>query len=219
MGLQRIEAGAGEPVTIAIQETQMLRGSIIVETDSKASIPAQGVLLRASLPEVPLVRTAATVNGDGQFELMLLLGSTFRVELENLPPNCYLSRASVADSKYGIDPLVVKADASPLRLVLRSDGGVVNGGLRSASPERGLVVLSPKGRRSPASVRVIGVDRRGRFGASGIPPGDYDLFVFERESDYPGAERLSEVERFPTPIAVKANGVLELNLAVGDRQE
>ena len=114
------------------------------------------------------------------------------------------------------DPFIVTANAEPVQILLKKDGGKLNGQL----PPRGglfrpaFVVLAPKDRQLTSAFKTIATDRKRAFQFSGIAPGAYELFAFDQESDYLGDESLKKYAARAISVTVAPNAVLSMPLEV-----
>jgi len=114
------------------------------------------------------------------------------------------------------DPFIVTANAEPVQILLKKDGGKLNGQL----PPRGglfrpaFVVLAPKDRQLTSAFKTIATARKRAFQFSGIAPGAYELFAFEQESDYLGDESLKKYAARAISVTVAPNAVLSMPLEV-----
>ena len=85
----------------------------------------------------------------------------------------------------GVSPFQVSAGGDPVRIMLKTDGGVIEGSVKDGGRivRQAFVVLAPKDRRVEQNFRTATTNSEGLFKISAIMPGDYDLFAFDRNED------------------------------------
>ena len=107
------------------------------------------------------------------------------VDARSLPPNAYIAAVSQGEQQMGMSPFQVLAGDEIVRIVLKTDGGVIEGSVKDPGRTVGqaFVVLAPKDRRVEQNFRTATTNSEGLFKISAIMPGDYDLFAFDRNED------------------------------------
>jgi len=107
------------------------------------------------------------------------------VDSWSLPPNAYLATVTQAGQELGASPFQVVGGGEPLRLVLKTDGGTIEGSVkeREQAVSQAFVVLAPKDRRLQQNFRTAHANIEGMFKLTAIPPGEYDLYAFDRNED------------------------------------
>ncbi|HTG75128.1 MAG TPA: hypothetical protein VMB70_15240, partial [Terriglobia bacterium] len=85
----------------------------------------------------------------------------------------------------GASPFQVMGGGEPLQLVLKTDGGTIEGSVKEREQAVGqaFVVLAPKDRRLQQNFRTANANLEGIFKLTAIPPGEYDLYAFDRNED------------------------------------
>jgi hypothetical protein len=107
------------------------------------------------------------------------------VDSRSLPPNAYIAAVSQGSQELSSSPFQVTGGGEPVRLVLKTDGGTIEGSVKEGGRAVGqaFVVLAPKDRRVQQNFRTATADLQGMFKLSAIQPGDYDLYAFDRNED------------------------------------
>ncbi len=102
------------------------------------------------------------------------------------------------------DPFTVSLGDDEVHVVFKADGGKVNGQVRLPGnpPRPAFIVLAPKERAAKLFYRTATTDRLGTFQLTGIAPGDYDLFAFDREDSYSGEPTLLQYATSGVRVAV-----------------
>jgi hypothetical protein len=154
-----------------------------------------------------------TVDRNGMFYLPGMLQGRYRVEVDRLPQNSYLADIRVSGRSIMAEGEAVMGDIqSQLDLVIKSDGGSINGVVRTSSIQpvsAARIVLMSSPNESRLSVyQTTTSDSQGQFTLVGIAPGEYRLLALQ---DIPiGAEStpefLSNYQRDSKPVVVSRNG-------------
>jgi hypothetical protein len=162
---------------------------------------------------VPIGRSDAK----GAFRVIATMpGEEYQLTIESLPPGTYVAAVTQGERKISKDPFVVTANDEPVQILLKKDGGRINGQL---PPRIGLfrpafLVLAPKDRQWTSAFKTIATDRKRAFQLSAIAPGAYDLFAFDQETDYLGDESLKKYAARAVSVNVEPNAVLSIPLEV-----
>lgn len=145
-----------------------------------------------------------------------------RFLFRGIMPGSYDAVAELGSSTYvasmscgGVDllrePLVVTAgsDAQPIEATLRDDAASLRGSVKSeaqaADPQARVLVL-PEGRPTQ-TLQALPVGRDGSFQLQNLPPGDYEIFAFDRLDgiEYQNREALSKFESQAAHVTLSAN--------------
>lgn len=107
------------------------------------------------------------------------------VDHRSLPPNAYIAAVTQGSQPLPTSPFQIASGGDAVRVVLKTDGGIVEGRVRESGRAAGqaFVVLAPKDRKSQQNFRTAIADRDGMFRVSAVAPGEYDLFAFDRNED------------------------------------
>jgi hypothetical protein len=110
------------------------------------------------------------------------------------------------------------AGGDPIHVLLKRDGGRVGGKVRDGSntPWRAFVVVAPRDRRIEFSFRTAFTMSDGTFQISNIPPGEYDIFAFDRNDEdiYYSGEFLQRYAVGGTRINIAPNSIQLVELSV-----
>jgi len=156
-----------------------------VEIDDPAIRPTGNLTLQSD-------KVQGTMNGSvgptGEFRIgRVVAGETYSMTVDSwsLPPNAYLATVTQAGQELGASPFQVVGGGEPLRLVLKTDGGTIEGSVkeREQAVSQAFVVLAPKDRRLQQNFRTAHANIEGMFKLTAIPPGEYDLYAFDRNED------------------------------------
>jgi hypothetical protein len=125
----------------------------------------------------------APVSANGEFRIPLTItGETYRMTV-GLPQNAnvYIAAVRQGAQEKLTSPFSVAAGGDPVQIVLKTDGGTLDGIVKDGS--QAFVVLAPKDRRLEQHFRTVRTGSDGTFKIFGIAPGDYDLIAFDRNED------------------------------------
>jgi hypothetical protein len=167
-------------VTVTMPPPSALSGR--VEVDDSALHPIVNIQLRSEKVQGTL---STTSSPDGEFRIPLTVeGELYGLIVGSLPPNMYLAAVFQGERQIPASPFQVTAGGDVVRIVLKSDGGTIEGTVKEDDRvASSFVVLAPKDRRLEQNFRTVVADREGTFKLSDIAPGDYDLYAFDRDED------------------------------------
>ena len=187
-GMERVEAGQ-EPgrVTIRLDPLAEVPGAVRI-AGGTGGLP-QHLRIRL-VPRDPVFQLMnldpeAEVGADGAFRFESLPPGAWAVEPAGLPEGWYLESARLGD----LDVLAANMPVSPgtnaaLDIVLGAQGAVLEGGSKPAAH----ILLAPAGPLANLLSRYYTTtsDAAGLFKISGIAPGAYRLYAFDRLDAEPG---------------------------------
>jgi hypothetical protein len=114
--------------------------------------------------------------------------------------------------------LPVIAGGDPVHVLLKRDGGRLEGKVTDGSqtPWRAFVVVAPRDRRIEFSFRSTFTMRDGTFQIGNIPPGEYDVFAFDRNDEdlYYNADFLGRYAAAAKGITVGPYTIQSLELSL-----
>jgi len=170
-------------VAVSIPPPTFLAGR--VEIDDPAIRPSANVTLQSDRVQGSI---AGSVGATGEFRIArIVAGETYSMTVDprSLPPNAYIAAVRQMGQDLSASPFQVVGGGEPVQLVMKTDGGTIEGSVKDAGRAVGqaFVVLAPKDRRIQQNFRTATADREGMFKLTAIPPGDYDLFAFDRNED------------------------------------
>jgi hypothetical protein len=195
----------------------MLRGTVELESDGVRR-PATGLRFSTVSTAVPLSSGPSIGDAEGVFKIELSSGErggteTYLLRITSLPEDAYIANVTQGERTFGREPLVVSPSGDKVRILLKTDGGSVSGHVASPQPLKhpAFVVLAPLERDASQFYRTGWTDRRGNYELAAIAPGSYELFVFDKEADYEGAESLRSVG---VKVEVQPKAVLQKELTL-----
>jgi hypothetical protein len=170
-------------VTVSIPPPAFLAGR--VESDDPAIRPSANVTLQSDKVQGTMTGSAGQT---GEFRIArIVAGETYNMTVDprSLPPNAYIASVNQAGQQLSTSPFQVIGGGEPVQLLLKTDGGTIEGSVKDSGRPVGqaFVVLAPKDRGAQQNFRTATADREGMFKLTAIPPGDYDLFAFDRNED------------------------------------
>lgn len=152
-------------------------------------VPASGANL--FLEWVPKMESqygflTGVVNERGEFRLPgAVRGQNYVIGPGSNWGNTYVSSIRQGPTDLAAGALPVTAGGDPVRVLLKRDGGRVEGKVTDGAkiPWRAFVVLAPRDRRIEFWFRNAFTMSDGSFQIGNIPPGDYDIFAFDRNDE------------------------------------
>jgi hypothetical protein len=119
--------------------------------------------------------------------------------------------------------LPVTAGADPVHVLLKRDGGRLEGKVTDGSrtPWRAFVAVAPRDRRVEFSFRSAFTMSDGTFQIGNIPPGEYDVFAFDRNDEdiYYNADFLRRYAAGGKAITVGPYTIQSLELSLTHTQQ
>jgi hypothetical protein len=215
-GVQDLQVGSTpiSGLSLSVPDSLPLTGKAEIE-DPAGPAPAPNVGIRAYSDKYSLNGPGGRTDAKGDFRVIATMpGDQYRLTIETLPPGTYVSSVTQGQRTSSKDPYLVTANAEPIQILLKKDGGKISGQIlqKSGLPHPGFIVLAPTDRQLTHSFRTIATDRQRTFQIAGIPPGTYQLFAFDQESDYQGDETLDEFAARAKPVTIERNASLTFQL-------
>jgi len=183
VGEQAVEVGVRgiENVEIAGLPDFAAAGRVTLWGDSKCDL--RSVLIDfVGEGLMPRVRTRA-VAPEFRFDARLRPERRYRLNVGNLPEDCYVKSLLLSGHDAAPDNVVVSGRRGDVEILLSAQGGRITGSLldRDDSPTRGSVLLVPDlADPGPAELfRRAGADAQGKFTFRGVAPGSYRLLALD----------------------------------------
>jgi Zn-dependent protease with chaperone function len=176
-----------EGVRVAVNPAVNVEGTVVVQGAQVIPLQSLKVGLRGrSLPPMrtPSSTIAVSVDASGKFSAVGVAGEDALVEIIGLPDTAYVSDIRQGDHSVFDSGLRLTAAPEPLRVIVDTAGGAVEGIVRNSlrEPEAQVtVVLVPAAerRQNPALYKTRMSNDSGRFEIRGIPPGTYTAFAWK----------------------------------------
>jgi len=176
-----------EGVRVAVNPAVNVEGTVVVQ--GAPGIPLQSLKIGLRGRSIPPMRTpnstiAVSVDASGRFSAVGVAGEEALVEIIGLPDTAYVSDIRQGDQSVFDSGLRLTASPEPLRVIVETAGGTVDGIVRNSlrQPEAQVtVVLVPAAerRQNPALYKTRLTNESGRFEIRGIPSGTYTVFAWQ----------------------------------------
>jgi hypothetical protein len=195
----------------------------VLQIDGKAA-PAGGAMKIALLPTGTLDRLpsytgvtdrAPSPGPDGAFSIPAVPNGNFTVNVNGMPAGFYVSDVRQSDTSIFARGLDVGASTPrPIEVFVRSDGGTVEGVVKTAEPAT--VGLIPDDRQMMRLARYVSTSADGKFSIQGVRPGAYKVFAIPGGANGPQTipSRLPKIEDKGSAITVKASATTTTNVSV-----
>ena len=228
--LEPLEVGSTDVEGITLQPTAgcEIRGRVRVEgaaglgsTQGNAQVNLGGLQVSLQpLDPLPIGVQPATIEADGGFVLKDVPDGSYALNVCCLPQDAYLKAARLGGDDVLDAALTLSQGrpAGPLEIAVSAAGGHIDGVVqRDQKPFLGAtVVLAPDAnRRGQTRLYSAAVsDQQGHFALGSIPPGDYELFAWERveEGGYVDPDFLRRYEGRGKTVHVDEGGKLKVDL-------
>jgi hypothetical protein len=194
---QEIQVGASdiEGIELVLAPGITVQGRVEIDQGGGelVKLDEMRVLLQAEDQEAPFFGMSdGRVKADGSFELRNLSPGRYTIRLARLPEGSYLKSARLGDQEALASGLLLNSGGGFLTLMVSPFGGQVGGTVLDAEkkPAAGAtVVLVPEERKRHREDLFFQqtADQNGRFSFRGVPPGDYQVFAWDKVE--PGAWR------------------------------
>jgi hypothetical protein len=207
-GLNLIVAPAPNlPVEIVIQRTAV---SVSSHSVPRMLLTRVNVRLHGQASKLPTPDYAFSLGTDKNSEHNIhdVAPGIYSVELNPATPDLYVESAQCGGTDLLRENLTLTPGATtPVRLVLRDDGGTIMGNVvygGHGSPATVLIIPD----RASSRVFPLPVEPDGRFQSPKLAPGDYTVLAFDRISglEYTNPEVLESYLSYATHASVAANG-------------
>jgi hypothetical protein len=196
-----------ENVALTIAPPLLITGQMKVEGELPSATPIERlrISLASSSPSSGPTPSAA-VGADGTFKMNAPVDGEYRLTVSGLPAGFYLKDARFNNTDV-LEPTRIST-AGTLDVLVSSKTGQLAGRIVS-QPERPQsrigVVLIPNSNRDRAELykrATTSID--GSFTITGIPPGDYKAFAWERleANSFYDPQVLGKYEQWGTPVRV-----------------
>lgn len=218
---QRVEVGNSnlDGVNLVVGPGATIRG--LIHAEGKLDLKLNG--LQVNLVPRDLMQPGvppAAAGADGSFVLKQVPGGPYDVQVCCLPPEGYLKAARLGSADALDRGLIVRQGdtGGSLELVLGGAAGQVNGVVtRDHKPfANATVVLVPDSNHRDRTwlYKVVNSAQDGSFSVQGIPPGDYELFAWEKVEygAWQDPDFLLPIEDKATPVRIAEGSKLRVEV-------
>lgn len=213
---------ATEPITnlnLAMVESGPIEGIIEMEQESlqqneqtkrKELVPVPKVSVGGSSQTLHLLGAVRGVSDDnGKFHLDgVVNGESYQLEVR-APADTYVAKVAQGGQEFNEGQLHVTAGGGPVRVLLRKDGGKLEGRVKTKEGKEsaGFVALIPRNAASEHVYRSTEAGSDGKFRLTNIAPGEYRLIALERndEDAYFEVQYIRQFDSRTYPIKVAPN--------------
>jgi hypothetical protein len=214
-GVQRVQIGRENEVTLTLEPAVELAGSVKIEGPDAAKYSVSTVSLTPG-DDMPMSRPVrAQIAKDGTFKLPGVLPGVWDINVTPIPPGGYLKSMHLGDQDVLLEEMTIRpSTAVPLKIVVSTAGAVVNGHVEGEPGTRYFVVLWPTGKFADVeSFRVNGTtDDKGEYVLKGVTPGTYNLWAFTQSPGPNAADLLKSLEAEATKVEVTEGQTITHNL-------
>jgi hypothetical protein len=182
-------------VELRIYPSVRVLGKVTVDGHAPGAVAARVSLWPdGSAVKVPVyqgigLRAVVADPKDGAFMVPAVTSGQFRVVTQGLPPEIYVADVLQAGISIHDSGLTVAGKTPDLiEVVLRSGSATIAGTVRDATgktmAKATVVLVPPTSRRGNRSLyKAVSTDQYGRFTVTGIAPGNYQLFAWQRDPE------------------------------------
>ncbi len=187
-GVHRVvmRSGAENEITLTLDPGIELSGSLKIEGDGGGN-PGEYRVGLSSGDMFPLNGPAPQTrpNADGSFVLTSVVPGIWDIGVNPIPPGGYIKSMRLGEQDVLTeDMLIGPGTSAPLRIVVSTRGGILEGNVKKVSGEdagRAIVLLAPVGGYSHvlSFFSPTFADEAGHFKLTGLTPASYRLYAFE----------------------------------------
>ena len=199
------------PLQIALSEAVDVRGHI--EIDGAKRSTRFGYVVATPLSSFPPLRipptSRAMMIGDGSFLLRNLLPGRYELAVRMLP-GAYVESMTASSPGTGTEDVQQKGftigpgHIPELKIVLHRGGGEIEGAVEGQGQNASVPIVIAR-REGPERFVALVSAQQGRFLASGLAPGDYDLYALPPSApvEYKNPGVLEALSPFAAHAAVR----------------
>ena len=176
-----------EGLVVPLAPAIKISGQVKLDTPTPGETSIEEIRLRLSPREWPMGGSGAAVKADGVFEFRELAPGSYTISAYRLPDNAYLKAATLGDRDALDEGLIIEQGFSggSLQILVGLDAGAVEGAVLNDDGQRvpgATVVLVPEEakRKREDLFKQVSTDQYGHYSISGLAPGEYDLFAFDK---------------------------------------
>ena len=165
-----------DDVVVTMRPGVTVRGRVVLEGEGTLETAALGVAIESD-EDLVAGGGAARPGADGTFLIGPLLPGGYGANLHRLPPGAYLRAVRVGGREAALDLSGATGQTVETEWVVSLGGGKVEGRTMGGAVVALVPAVEAANRRS--RYRAAEVDAEGRFGLSGVAPGNYRLYAFK----------------------------------------
>jgi len=209
-----ISEGPNLPVEVAVEATR----PVAVRQGRNMALSRVNLMLRPQPLKPGRPDYGFSVGNDKQAEhsIRAVESGTYSLEFVPANPELYVDSAQCGGADLLRENLVIgPGTTTPIRIVLRDDGGRLTGSVVSGGRgAHGTVLIIPD--RAPRQVVTVPAGPGGQFQSGKLAPGEYTLLAFDRIAgiEYTNAEVLQPFLSYATHASVTANGETRVSVNV-----
>ncbi len=205
-----VEVGTSDVdnVTVNLENTFTVTGSVRIESQSGRAEKTKQFAINLRAPE-PL-NSGGQLRWDpadaSSFTFVDLLPGTYRLDMFP-PPPYYIKSVTQAGQDVLSGEFSLSAGAGPIAIVLRDDGGSIEGDVANADgqPVAGSVMVIRNGRATVFT-------SQGHFKLQNLAPGDYTVYAWNdaSEVEYANPEWMRRFSSIPVTVTAGQNSQIKL---------
>ncbi|MBZ5594884.1 MAG: carboxypeptidase-like regulatory domain-containing protein [Acidobacteriia bacterium] len=230
-GAQRVEikGGVDKEVMLKLDPGIDLSGSLKVEGDDPGQREYKVELSPGDALSPNEPRPMATVKADSSFVLKSVAPGIWDIGVNPIPPGGYIKSMRLGDQDVVTEDMIIgPKTAAPLRIVVSTRGGVLEGSVTRTSGEhaaRSIVLLAPAGKFSQilSFYSTAVADEAGLFKFKALTPGSYKLYAFEamESGAWQNPEFLKPFDSYGEKVAITegVNAPKDVQLIPGARSQ
>jgi hypothetical protein len=217
---QLIEIGEQpQEIEVVLAPPVDLKGSVRYEGDPALRPPAFQVSLSPGGPITVPPPSTAKVGPDGTFVIPAVPPGSWDINPGPIPKGGYLKSMRLGEQDVLAEDMEIgPATDVPLNIVISSRGGKVSGEIDSDKPPRrpATIMLAPVGKFAAVMsfFSLAESDADGKFELSGLTPGKYRLFAFDRQpqGDFRGPDIVKKLEPLGEAVDVVEGETLQVKV-------
>ena len=192
-------------VILTITPPSVITGRITVEGQLPSTTPLERLRINFVPPASSGGAFSTAVAADATFKVNAPVDGEFRATVSNLPAGFFVKKALFNNLNVLDNPASIST-AGTLEILISANTGQISGRVLNQQSKSaasiGVVLIPNQSRDRPELYKRTTVDSEGRFTISGIAPGEYRVFAWERieTNSYYDPEVMRRYEQQGTPV-------------------